>query len=69
MCQRRNSKCKLASNLERGGSAGTSQVTSNICRSNVEESEAREVHREAHFNPVWGGRGVEGVPAAALSSK
>lgn len=42
MCQRRNSKCKLASNLERGGSAGTSEVTSNICRSNVEESEARE---------------------------
>lgn len=28
---------------------------------------AREVHREAHFNPVWGGGGVEGVPAAACS--
>lgn len=69
MCQRRNSKCKLASNLERGGSSGTSEVTSNICRSNVEESEAREGHREVHFNPVWGGDWVEGVPAAALSSK
>lgn len=61
-------KASWVSNLERRGSGGASEVISNICRANVEESQAREGHREAHFNPVLGAFQLLHCPQNGLQS-